>query len=438
MSLEIASGGAVAVDPQSLRDAAARLAGIAERFDTVATAGWAAVGVAVLDAPLARDAAAHAAELAVQVRRVADELRLAADVYDAVETRARLAVLVAGGTGAPARAEEARALEQRLAAIAARSPAAIAESDRLWRRWETGWDDELARQATLGGLPVAGVLGPVAVWGAAGAVRVLGRGVVHAPAPGSARGAPRGSEEAVRVTALSRRAAAAAGSLAEVASRIPGDDARVRVERHVFADGSQQFAAYVGGTAGGLGPDPGEAWDMRSNLELYGGRTSASQQAVERALADAGARLGDTVHLYGFSQGAMIAGRMAIEGRYDVRTLVTFGAPTAVMAGASTLNVTMRYRDDPVVALAGGGAPVANGSPQSFVAEAVREPLAWPGDVTMPAHRMDAYVDLAAQVDASGDPRVAAARERHLDALAGAREIVATEYAAERVSDARE
>ena len=48
---------------------------------------------------------------------------------------------------------------------------------------------------------------------------------------------------------------------------------------------------------------------------------------MQQALRASGAAEGDVVHAFGHSQGAMIAGLTAVEGDYDVQTLVSFGSP---------------------------------------------------------------------------------------------------------------
>ena len=61
----------------------------------------------------------------------------------------------------------------------------------------------------------------------------------------------------------------------------------MRVERYAMPGGGSQAAVYIAGTqtiSGGSG-DP---FDMRSNLELYGGERSASLESVELALREAG------------------------------------------------------------------------------------------------------------------------------------------------------
>ncbi len=71
----------------------------------------------------------------------------------------------------------------------------------------------------------------------------------------------------------------------------------------------------------------------------------------------------------------MVASRLAVEGGYDVKTLVTLGSPVEADVGDGTLSVAVRHTDDPVAALQGGGYDTAVGAPGSFVAERLADPL---------------------------------------------------------------
>jgi len=202
------------------------------------------------------------------------------------------------------------------------------------------------------------------------------------------------------------------------------------VEKYTMPDGTRQFAVYIAGTqtptSGGADP-----FDMQSNLELYGGQTAASYAVVVEALRAAGAGEGDAVHAFGHSQGAMVASRLATEGGFDTRTVVTFGSPVAADVGAGTLSVSVRHADDPVAALADGGMPAVVGAPGSFVAERVAHPRAHLGDLTLPSHHMTAYAETSAMLDASADPRVQPLRDV-LGELGAAASVETTVWSARR------
>jgi hypothetical protein len=469
--LQIRGGGAVAVDTATLSAAAVRfdtardeLAGIGERLRLLrielrglGNAGDALGSASVLGTRI--DAAEAEAE------GIASALREAGYAYEMVELEAmhRAAAL----SGDSARAER---LDARMTALVAAHPDAWRLS--LGSQFGHGimWPSELVRQATQWGVGVGDVFSePGAIVGGASAglltiggalaVGLTGSGriprdarlsgtagpvVVTPVAPAAPRGmgAPAGSAvvlgpgsggggAAPAVPPLRPAAAIAPQSLAAATERIPGSgESRVRVERYTMPDGSQQFAVYLAGMQSYAfgGDDP---WDNTSNVELYAGTMSDSYAATEAALAAAGARPGDALHVFGFSQGAMIGGHLAVEGAYDTQTLVSVGSPVEADVGPGTLSVSVRHTDDPVAGLAGGGHAEAVGAPGSFVAERVADPDAGQDEILLPAHRLVAYAETAALVDASTDPRVAGLRDVFTE-LARAESVEVTEYAAVR------
>ncbi|TDN91102.1 hypothetical protein [Microbacterium sp. BK668] len=429
--LDIRSGGVVAVDTASLRAAADRLAATAEELDVVGGVFRRAVSSiesvpraetvrALARAQYARD---RAARLADETRRIASRLVELAAVFETVELRAeRLAAEAARDWAAVER------IDARLVVLEREHPKAVLQAS-----WE-----ELARTATWAGslvgegsslaqwlFPGGAAAGGLLLWGFTAGLRTVGAGTVG-------RGARlTGPAQPVVV----REIAAAGGrrppaTLAAAAQRIPSTDGgRVRVERYAMPDGSRQYAVYVRGTTGG---GAREAFDMTSNLQLYGGEQAASYEAAVAALHDAGAGPGDVVHAFGHSQGAMVAARLAVDGDFDTRTLVTFGAPVDAEVGEGTLSVAVRHRDDPVVALAGGGYDGGVGSPGSFVAERTIDPMLSAADADpLTAHHMTTYRETAAMLDSSGDPRMATVRER-LAQLGAAASVEVREYAVER------
>ncbi len=194
-------------------------------------------------------------------------------------------------------------------------------------------------------------------------------------------------------------------------------------------DGSRQFAVYVTGTKP-LAP-PSEAFDLASAAELEVGRRSASYDATLEALHEAGAEPGDTVHAFGHSQGAMVTGHLALEGGYDVKTLVSLGSPIEVDVGPETLSVSLRHTDDPLAMMTGGGSDHPVGAPGSFVAHRVADPDSGLRDLGLPAHDAAAYTETARLLDASSDPRMDPVREL-FDELGTAVTVEATEFGAER------
>lgn len=437
--LEIRSGGAVAVDTASLCAASDRLDLLGQDLDRVAglfrRASDQIAAVPRTETVYAESRALFLAsrsqQLADRARSISARLREMAAVYEAIELRAEREAARAGGDLAAV-----ERLDRLLVGIERENPGTGGRAARgEWSR-DAWWAGDLVLQAGMLGTMVGagfGVGGVIALApgaaGLVGTIRGRGLGVI----PQGAR--LTGTADAVRVRELAVPAGrpAAPASLAEAAARIPSSaDGRVRVERYTMPDGSRQFAVYVRGTTSG-GYGERDAFDSKSNLELYGGERSASYAATLAALREAGARRGDVVHAIGHSQGAMIASRLAVEGGYDTQTLVTFGSPVEADVGDGTLSVAVRHTDDPVAALQGGGSDTPVGAQGSFVVERLVDPLPTSGDLTLGAHHVGVYEETAAMLDASADPRMGEVREvfARLDAAAS---VEIAEYAATRVS----
>lgn len=398
--LDIRAGGAIAVDTATLRETATRFERAATDCEELVHRLRAA-GVASMRAGALQPAPTSRAEEAGEVaRRLARSLRDRADVYELIEMDAVRRSSEAGSQLARA------ALSTRL--LTHRRPDLAPEAARLSEHWLQGRHSEVLRQLTGAVAPAITVAGFIAVL--AQAVRVLDRGALMRSDP-PLTGAP----NRVTVRDLSRMRVEPPATLAQLAARVPGDgDSRVRVEVYTSASGRREYVVYIAGTQG-MGVGGAEPWDMSSNLELYTGHRSASYDAVLKAMEESGVGAGDRVHLVGHSQGGMIATHLARQGGFDVATLVTFATPVQAQLSTTTLNVTVRHTDDPVVALAAGGVPVGGGSRESFVAERVADPVPRPADLAFGVHQMDTYRETASLIDASDDPRVNAVRRALAD-----------------------
>ncbi len=412
--LDIRAGGLIAVDTETLRHVAAVLSQAAADCAELG-ARLRAAGIASMHAGLWEPSPAGRAEQAQEgAARLARALRDRAEVYELIESEAvrrvsadvgdTLAATLASGRTAPAR------------------PDLVAEASRLMERWRADRHREIDRQlvGAAGPVPVAALLTALT-----GAMRAADRGVIAPHDP------PLWGEPApTTLTELSREQVAAPATLADIAARMPGDgDGRVRVETYESASG-RQFVVYIAGTQDfGLPRD--EPWDMASNVELYLGRASSSYDAVQRAMAAAGAVAGDRVHIAGHSQGGMVATHLARQGGFDVATLITFASPVQAQLGDDVLSVTVRHTDDPVVALSVGGLPVVAGSRDSFVVERVADPQPRARDFLFGVHQMAAYRETATLIDASDDPRVDALRVQ-LAGLGTAVAATAVVYGARR------
>lgn len=418
--LDIRSGGIVAVDTASLRAAGARLALVEASCDRIRDE-------LVRAARLLGDAGVwrvlpvvDAAQAAHRASGIARDLRTMADAYKAAELEASAQVAAAAGN-----ARVATILRARAASLLLGNAAAIGHLTGATVRWRR--EDAAALGEQLGGLgPLQ--FGPADTLATAltALVAALGRGTM------SRRRPPWGLPARVSVTPVTAGTATAPARIAQLAERIPGGPGRVRVERYTMPGGSRRYVAYISGSVVG-GPDD-EAWDMRSNLELYRGSRSASYDAVRKALAASGAAPGDRVSLVGYSQGAMAASLIAATEEFDVSLLVTLGDPVQAEVGAGTLSVALRHHDDPVSGLAGGGHVGGVGAPGSFVASRETPGTLLTGQSVFAPHALDEYRTTAGLVDASGDPRLDGVHDR-LAELDGAASVDVTIYAAARDPD---
>ena len=404
MSIQVSGGGSVAVTTEALLDARRGLMRLAFGAGEVTTD----LGRAALTPPAVDDAVAALVgrarrELdaaAEQARRLADELERAAEEYGWAE-RAALAVqqflafslgpeFLLGGTATLAALDAARPGGPDF-----RDPELVAALRAL------------ADSLDLGGLVVIAQLLP-------------GRELQETP---------------VTVTATHGDAparAAAPGGFADLARRIPssGDGApQLRIERYVLPGGVTHWIVYSAGTAE-WGPVPSDdPWDLTSDVVGVAGGSAGSTRAALLALRAAGWEPGEPVIPVGHSQGGIVATSIAASGVAAVPLLVTFGSPTAgVPAPAGTLDVAVEHTDDVV--------PPLGGSPPAFTDRrlVVREAAPVSGSAGgLAAHAMSGYGRTAAEMDASSDERLAAARSALRD-FTGGRPAQVTLWRGDRVS----
>lgn len=218
----------------------------------------------------------------------------------------------------------------------------------------------------------------------------------------------------VRLSVAGRRTVLPPDSLAELASRIP--EARVggpqlAVERYEGENGPV-YALYLGGTVE-LDAEAGEEpWDLASNLAAIGGAPAHSVSAAAEALRAAGATASDPVVLVGYSQGGLIASRLAESGSFSVRGMVTVGSPGADIpppAGVPVLAV--EHTEDLVPALAG---PVPAAGARVVVSRSLYDGRAPQSPVAVPAHELAEYRSTLALADRSEERRVTRTREEVL------------------------
>lgn len=426
--IEVTHGGAIAVDPEALRAVAGGLAALATKYADAASAARRAHGfvaampdaAGIVDSTALRGSADRAEALHEECRTAGEGTALMADAYELVERRVELDALAIQGKAVP------DALLDRIDELEASDPR-VAEM-RVWllAGWEKGRFEGLDNQFALKWQGVGtrfdtGVLFAFAsMLGAAGVGRV---------APGARLS---GDGGAVSLTAVrSTSPVGPPGTLPEALRRFPSTgDAQIKVEKYTMPDGSRKYVLYEKGTqTGGFGGN--NPFDMKSNLELYSGKESASYVATVEALKESGAEAGDEVHVYGHSQGAMNAGYLATQSDFDVTTLVTAGSPTQMTLREEQLSIAFRHTDDLVNSLAGGGLPSGSGSADSIVVSRVGDAPPALHDLWLHPHFEDRYIETAELLEESGDVRVEAWREKQRE-LSEAVSIESTEYVAER------
>jgi hypothetical protein len=196
---------------------------------------------------------------------------------------------------------------------------------------------------------------------------------------------------------------------------VPEGD-QVRIERYSAPGRSDRFVVYVGPTET-FDPKPkGEPWDLASNVGGVGGIDVGSIRATELAMKDAGIAPGSEVQLVGFSQGGMVATRIAGDGHWNAVGLQTFGAPAGNVALPDGIQgMAVRNSEDFVPALAG---PQVDDHLLQVQRTVYADPAQMPTDQAAPGHQRVAYAATAQAIDAarSGDVR---AQSDALDAFTG-------------------
>ncbi|THG29486.1 hypothetical protein [Naasia lichenicola] len=260
----------------------------------------------------------------------------------------------------------------------------------------------------------------------------------------------RGDLTRVRLSASPAGSASAPRTLAALARRIPGqesgaagmsagpgdggaeDEPQVRIERYLDESDSPRFVVYLGGTADFGLPAGDEPFDMTSNIAGVADRNSAALETARAAMREAGIDSGAPVLFVGYSQGGLLAERLADGGDYTVAGAVTFGSPGTGIIDPRIPAVAIAHTDDLVPALGGMRSHDAAES-HVIVERAALAGMPFPEGQTMPAHDMAAYRRTAELADASSEDRLVAARGEVLGFLEGSRFGQATEFRGVRI-----
>lgn len=140
--------------------------------------------------------------------------------------------------------------------------------------------------------------------------------------------------ETTRAVGPTRAPGRASGDVADLAAHLEvlseAADGTVEVQTLVGPDGTVRHVVFLPGTDD-MNPLSNDAQvrDMKENIRLMGGQSTAYGEGILTAMRQAGVRPGEPVLLVGHSQGGMEAVALASHGTpYDVTNVVTFGSPT--------------------------------------------------------------------------------------------------------------
>jgi hypothetical protein len=181
-------------------------------------------------------------------------------------------------------------------------------------------------------------------------------------------------------------------------SRVPENN-QVRIERYDAPGSPPRYVVYVGPTEtfSPVATDNQEPWDLTSNVSGVAGLDSGSLRSTELAMHDAGIRTSDEVQFIGFSQGGLVAARLAASESWNAVGLETYGAPTGGIALPEGLHgMAIRNTDDFIPALAG---PQIDHHLLQVERRAFPEGVPIPTAEPAPAHQRQAYAATASAVD---------------------------------------
>jgi hypothetical protein len=190
--------------------------------------------------------------------------------------------------------------------------------------------------------------------------------------------------------------AAPAAGAAERLARVPEGD-QVRIERYDAPGMPPRFVVYVGPTETFSPLAADEPWDLTSNVQGVAGLDAGSLRATRAAMLDAGITPGDEIQLVGFSQGGLVATRLAASGDWNVAGLETYGAPAGnIVLPEGLSGMAVRNTDDFIPALAG---PQVDDHLLQVERQAFDPGSGIPAGLAAPAHQRTAYDATAAVID---------------------------------------
>jgi hypothetical protein len=204
---------------------------------------------------------------------------------------------------------------------------------------------------------------------------------------------------------------------------------QIRIDRYVEPGKPDRFDVFVSGTVTFDPKTRAEPFDFTSDLSGVAAQSPGSVRAVEQAMAAAGVTPASPVILNGYSQGGLVAAMVAASGNYNVKGVVTFGAPSAqVHLPASVPVLTVRNTEDLVPATSG-----YDSDPSAVVVQrSVFADRPVPTDWAVPAHRLGYYQQTAALVDQAQSSQVRSVRDPIIAFSDGVQRVDSTLWVATR------
>lgn len=189
-------------------------------------------------------------------------------------------------------------------------------------------------------------------------------------------------------------------------ARVPEGD-QVRIERYEAPGLPDRYVVYVGPTETFSPVAAREPWDLTSNVTAVAGLSAGSERATIAAMRDAGIGPEHEVQFVGFSQGGLVATRLAASGDWHAAGLETYGAPAGGIALPPGLaGMAVRHTDDFIPAL---GGPQRDHQLLQLERRAFEPGSPIPTELPAPAHQRSAYVATATAID---DARSDAVRDQ--------------------------
>jgi hypothetical protein len=225
-----------------------------------------------------------------------------------------------------------------------------------------------------------------------------------------------------------------ASSLSDRAQSFPSPSSdpngeQIRIDRYSVPGQPDRFDVFIAGTQDFSPVTAEQPFDLTGDIAGIAGRPPASYHAVIDALHQAGATSSSPVVLNGHSQGGLIAVMVASSGEFDVKGVLTFGAPASSISLPHQVPVlVLRNAEDLVPALGG----YDGNSHAVIVDRPVFDHQPIPTEWAVPAHRLEYYAQTAAWADGTTDPRVANIRDTLDNFGAGADHVESSLWVATR------